>query len=340
MEQEFSNRIKYYNFILCLLVILIHAENSGIFLEHVEMLNTIEYIVVEKFARLAIAGFFLCSGYLFYRNFTMDKLGAKWKSRFFSTVIPFGVWNLLYFLLHYVLTKVPVLSGIFGNKAIPFNLREILEALLFYKYNPVFWFLQFLIVFIYICPLIYLIIRNRWTGLAGIIILYFVASSQCLDAYSGTASAMANWLFIYMAGAYIGRHWRQTIEEGLHQKAIAAVLCICSVLSFIMLQQHPSLYWTLLYYLSGAMLIWYLLCLIRLPQAREWMGNTFYIYAVHFMIIQFGNKVVHKMAGDSMYIGMLLFVVLPVVVVVFCYYTSRFMARYTPGIWKILSGNR
>ena len=58
------------------------------------------------------------------------------------------------------------------------------------------------------------------------------------------------------------------------------------------------------------------------------------------MIILFGNKVVNKMAGDSMYIGMLLFVVLPVVVVVFCYYTSRFMARYTPGIWKILSGNR
>ena len=154
MKQEFSNRIKYYNFILCILVILIHAENSGIFLERVEMLNTIEYIVVEKFARLAIAGFFLCSGYLFYRNFTMDKLGAKWKSRFFSTVIPFGVWNLLYFLLHYVLTKVPVLSGIFGNEAIPLNLREILEALLFYKYNPVFWFLQFLIVFIYICRLV------------------------------------------------------------------------------------------------------------------------------------------------------------------------------------------
>ena len=232
MEQEFSNRIKYYNFILCILVILIHAENSGIFLEHVEMLNTIEYIVVEKFARLAIAGFFLCSGYLFYRNFTMDKLGAKWKSRFFSTVIPFGVWNLLYFLLHYVLTKVPVLSGIFRNKAIPFNLREILEALLFYKYNPVFWFLQFLIVFIYICPLIYLIIRNRWTGLAGIIILYFAASSQCLDAYNGTASDMANWLFIYMAGAYIGgrRSKRGCIKRRSRQffASVPSYLLSCS----------------------------------------------------------------------------------------------------------------
>ena len=31
MKQEFSNRIKYYNFILCILVILIHAENSGYF---------------------------------------------------------------------------------------------------------------------------------------------------------------------------------------------------------------------------------------------------------------------------------------------------------------------
>ena len=41
MKQEFSNRIKYYNFILCILVILIHAENSGIFLERVEMLNRI-----------------------------------------------------------------------------------------------------------------------------------------------------------------------------------------------------------------------------------------------------------------------------------------------------------
>lgn len=58
------------------------------------------------------------------------------------------------------------------------------------------------------------------------------------------------------------------------------------------------------------------------------------------MIIQSGNKVVHKMTGDSMYIGMILFLALPVAVVIFCYYTSRFMERYTPGIWKILSGNR
>lgn len=80
--------------------------------------------------------------------------------------------------------------------------------------------------------------------------------------------------------------------------------------------------------------------MLRLPDAKGWMQNTFYIYAIHFMIVRFGNKVAHSVLGDSMYVGGVAFVILPIIVVVFCRYTSRLLAKYTPLMWKVISGNR
>lgn len=339
-KTEFSNRIYWYNFILCIFIILIHAENTTIFMTQVPVLNRIEYIIVEKIARIAIAGFFMCSGYLFYRNFSWEKVGEKWKSRFFSTVIPFMVWNFLYYIIHYGITKIPKLQGLFGSEEIPFNLYEVFRAVVFYKYNPVFWFLQFLIVFILICPVIYAILRNRWAGLVGIIVVYIIAGGQYIDQYNGTAAAMLNWLFIYMAGGYAGIHGKALIEEGRKRGTLLASSLIIAGASFTLLQIYGSITWTLLYYLSGAICIWYLISYIRLPLAGNWMKCTFYIYAVHFMIVQFGNKLVCSVFGDSMYIGMAMFVILPVAVIIFCGITSYIMSRYVPLIWKLLSGSR
>lgn len=136
MEQNSGNRIKYYNFILCILVILIHAENSRDISEHIKMLNTIEYIYGGEICQTGCReGFFLCSGYLFYRNFTMwTNWGAKWKKPFFSTVIPLG-YGICCTSFTLRPDEVPVVKQHIREirRRFLFVFIEILEALLFIK---------------------------------------------------------------------------------------------------------------------------------------------------------------------------------------------------------------
>ena len=65
-EETFKNKILWYNFIMCLLVVCIHAQNMHIFLEPVPWINQSISFLVERIACLAVPGFFMCSGYLFY----------------------------------------------------------------------------------------------------------------------------------------------------------------------------------------------------------------------------------------------------------------------------------
>ena len=204
-KEQFWNKIVWYNFILCMLVVLIHSENTDAFFDAVPVLNQLEAFLVQKIAQIAIGGFFLCSGYLFYRNFSWNKLGEKWKKRFKSIVIPYVLWNVLYYLINYMITKIPFLSSLYP-KTVTFSWNELVQAAFFYKYNAEFWFIQCLIVYICICPLIYLLIRNKWTGIAAIACVLLLTGDQIMFPYKELISHMINWLFLYMIGAYAGIH--------------------------------------------------------------------------------------------------------------------------------------
>ena len=75
-KNTFSNRVTWYNFILCIFVVWIHAQNTDLFTEVVmiegkPLFNQIEQTIVSDIAVVGVAGFFLCSGYLFYRNYML-----------------------------------------------------------------------------------------------------------------------------------------------------------------------------------------------------------------------------------------------------------------------------
>ena len=90
-KNTFSNRVTWYNFILCIFVVWIHAQNTDLFTEVVmtegkPLFNQIEQTIVSDIAVVGVAGFFLCSGYLFYRNYSWGKVLEKYKTRFVGLV--------------------------------------------------------------------------------------------------------------------------------------------------------------------------------------------------------------------------------------------------------------
>ena len=97
-EQKFWKNVEWFHFLFSIFVIWIHADNISSFTEAGAQVTgpfVLEGFIIKYLANLGVAGFYLCSGYLFYRGFTMGKLSGKWKSRVKTLVLPYIVWNLL-----------------------------------------------------------------------------------------------------------------------------------------------------------------------------------------------------------------------------------------------------
>ena len=77
----------------------------------------IERILGERLGQIAVPGFFMVSSYLFFRGFCWEKLIPKWRSRIRSLVLPYLLWNFLYYIGYVAATRLPGLSGVVGKDA-------------------------------------------------------------------------------------------------------------------------------------------------------------------------------------------------------------------------------
>lgn len=330
--------VTWYNMIFCVFVIWIHTKNTDLFSNTNVILATIQNFIVENIAVVAVGGFYICSGYLCFRNINAKKIPEKMKRRAFSLGVPYLVWNLIYYLFHCLVIKVPLLSGYYEE--IPLNLDELVNAVLFYKYNPIFWYMQYLIVFVIMCPCIYLILKNKWIGGMSIFALWGLAEKGIVLNVNPTLSYMINWLVLYMAGAFLGMHCRNLVEEHRKGNLEQIITILGTLFSFGLFKIYTSIGTTLLYYFFFSIMVWCLLKKVEELPIKSWMENTFFIYAVHFMIVRFVNKIAAIVLGNSTYVGMGIFLLAPIMVFAICEILRKILKKYAPCFWKILSGNR
>ncbi len=338
-EVEFRNKVSWYNFILCMLVVCIHSQNMYIFTNNVPWINTIITFFIERIAICAVAGFFLCSSFLFYRNLTWKNMIEKLKRRINTLVIPFLMWNLIYYLIHFTARKIPYLGGLFGCQ-IPLNIQEILHSIFLYKYNPVFWFMMYLIIFSYLSPLIYLLLKQKWVGLFIVIVTCYLSFTSALAPFIHPKILdLFNWSICYLVGAYSGLHLQNVCMTKQKKFALFSsflVAIVCFYFAFIV----ENSAWIMSYRIFGAMVIWYLLWILNIPKVQHWMQNTFFIYAIHQIVALFLNKIGCIVLGTSMYAGGIVFLLIPLFILLLSNVFERISSRFFPHIWSILSGGR
>lgn len=337
-ENSFSNRIRWYNFVLCVMVILIHSQSMTYFTEpaaNYAFFSGIEVFITEKICRWAVSGFYLCSGFLFYRNLCWDNIRSKLKRRFFSLVVPFLTWNGIYYLMNLIMRKLPYFGSLF-EETIPLDGKEFLIAVFTYKYNPVFWFIAYLIIYTYLCPLICVLIKNKFTGFVAIVAVFLLSAFSVIPV-CGVVNPLIYWLFFYLIGAWLGVHGRFLVEETVDCRKGAVISLGCLAVLFM---GTDSPFGEPLYRLSGAVFLWFLLGILKLPEGKEWMKGTFFVYAVHPMLAQFINKMVSVLLGASIKRGFILFFLMPVIIIIFCCLARKVLQKYIPVFWRILSGGR
>lgn len=330
MEKEcFFSALPTYTFLLSILVIFVHSTHfTPADLEAVprtaffstSFLEKIEFLFSSFLGETAVPGFFFLSGLLFFHKLYSSAVWfRKLRSRLFSYLLPYLLWN----------SGMTGLYLAFGRA--PFRPESILEGIFLYRYNPVFWYFYQLILLTYAFPFMALFVlflkrekNTRKTLLSFLfpcfflLLVYFRIDIPFLNEDAG---------FYYTFGGAVGvllncrsegekeerREEEKREEKGMRhggkQEArrsdfgcsgkrlawLSATLLLFALFSYgNTLAPHRIgviLLSTVLYRLGMAL---FLLTLTMLPgslrgscvQRREGSGMTFFLYASHYLFLR------------------------------------------------------
>lgn len=360
-EAQFRNKVIWMTFILSILVVMIHGYNIDLFMSAGTAgafslaVERLESLVSAAIPTVAVPGFFMVSAYLFYRDADWQRIPGKMMRRVGSVLVPYIVWNTLYYAAFSFAGQFPSLWGIIGREQVAFTMEGWADAILNFTYNPILWYLKQLIILIAIAPVIYGVLSNLWLGGAAIGALLFVISRGVI-----TPILNLDALLYYSMGAYLAMHGQKLVERGggpcseykqrgvtgqkgcrwNWQKAAGALagffLCICLYRGSI---KYSSVLMTVLYGLLSPMVIWWTLP-AALPAARSYMKFSLFLYSFHFVPVRGINKVGSLLLPHHAASALILYLLLPVAVVAVTWIVAVFLKKRIPPLWKLLSGGR
>ncbi len=167
---------------------------SFIFTIFVVWLHAGEPLLSYVPGQVAVPGFFMLSGYLFMKGIPSDDAAAekeavrgKLKRRVNTLVIPYLLWNAIYFVIYLVTGRAQI--------------GEIFEAVFLYRCNPVFWYMFQLILITVLAPVIYYIMKKGRA--AALILLAAIFTLAVLYAKLPFHYCNEDALFYYCLGAYL-----------------------------------------------------------------------------------------------------------------------------------------
>ena len=345
-------KLSNYSAILAILVVLIHTDNRILYASLSDgsslssFVNGFEWLLSKNIAQIAVPSFFMISGVLFYRDFTIDKYPKKLKSRFFSLIIPFLLWNLFRFVLFYALGKLGITEKLFGAPRLLFTRENFIDALFFYKYNLGFWFMYQLILFTILAPIIRIITKNKWVGLLSIIALIALNASDILgELFIVTFKKrfiLLDCSIYYIIGAYIGTHFFDFVNKSNKYTKLFSLFGIIlgQAFNFLFIKTGFILFNTGFLIIS-VVSFWYLYDLLNIkPLPASVTSITFFIYAGHGTVLEFLQAIASALCSDSAIVALVTYIIFPVVTLAILVYVSLLFKRFLPKFWSLINGAR
>ena len=356
MDALTSRVVSFLRFPLIVAVIGIHC-NLLVKNPELETRSVFYFLVyiTMKLVCIAVPLFFFISGFLFFKEGTFDfaLYKKKLKSRIHTVLIPYLLWNIIYFFILGIMQLIKPDTLVILHKHIAdFRWQDYLW--IFWDISQItgladdqraclvgaFWFLQCLFVLFLLSPIIYYIIRYlRHFTLLIIGVLYFT------DFIPEMPGIQCNAIVYYMLGVYFSL---MSIDFITFLKRIPIqthiVLMIAAVLISYWLNDNDTIYNITDLFLQTAVfaITAYMIENHRWLESKYLVSSVFFVFAVHRLfsasLMTVSTYLVPSIGNDyCLYLYYLLMVILTLIASLAVY---QFSIRFLPSVTNVLNGRR
>lgn len=311
-------------------------------------------IVDGSFEKIGLRFFFwftspilaMLSGWLFFNNIQDDNCFLKTKKRFFTILVPYVLWSVIYILIHLMVKSAYTYltnSKVWSSPTPTWSWDYILDA--FWRVPIVvnFWYLKNILMII---PLNWFFLKMLKMYL--VFELFYVALLCCLFLNINLWFS-ERFIQYYLIGCYLGFHGFSLNGIFLKNMSVTTGLLMLSETLEILIR--PVKYANLLNIPIVYLITVFLLGILKkcsdskvLQLLVKWEENSFFIFAAHAIVASMvGKSLVLLLPKLTFQNPALLSAMLGlqfVLTILLCVILSRFTKLMSRGMWNLLMGGR
>ena len=338
----FSKKIRVFSFIFAAGMIGYHA-NATVIWKNIlltdSMRDTIFSIldkILTSMGSLGVTFFFINSAFLLYYNLNRDNMKGKIIRRLKTLGIPFLIWNVLGAVCYNLFVLNPKDSAL-----------EVICKILFSDYCGVMWFIESLLLYLLMMPLIKLFSHKIFSFI-------FIAFLWILLKYIGLdidiiRIGTAEWnvgrtiyyIPTYLLGAWIGVNYSSVVISEKYRNKYVNILSIFTFIVGYAIQIFEGIDCSIVIIITA----WISLPKAMFQKCDNWKWYiSFYIYAIHEFILGVAIIGVRKLKLDIYTINIVQAVLWRVIMIgvtlVIAIISAWIMIRFMPKLYSVLSGGR
>lgn len=351
MSKYLSRKLKFISVFAMFAIVFVNAYNYKEPLTPVSKIDfnffqMCEYFFSNGLFSFAVPLFFIISGFLFFLKYenTFNGYIKKIAKRSYPLLIPYVAWSVISG------AAVLILSRYENFKDIPFIKEHTVDLSRCYVYlikPPAFqlWFLQQIMLFTVLSPLIYLLVKYTRSlilipiGALWMLNLDFVVSSQGLFFFSAGAAL-----------AIFGKARNVTRRENKPYAVLFSLAWLLLSLSLTFLASSKDDCKTLMliiYKLNeavGVMGIWFVFDqIVKLINHKKGMllasAHLFFVFALHEPLLHISNQMA-LIPDNSHSSHLILYICLPISVISVCIILSMMIRKLIKPVHSVLTGGR
>lgn len=344
MNKAVSNKITNINFILTVLVVIIHcdcmvyANNNSVFFQGSNWINEF----VSTICNVAVPSFFAISSFLFFRNFDNSKYKEKIKSRFKSLVIPYLFWSIVFLIYTIIILNIPSIAEMNNDNIKPVgnNLFSIiLNNIIIDSYDGPLWYVRFLIVFAILSPLFYLVIKKLKRKNLILISIFFIVNILFNISYSN----IFYWIPLYYLSAYLAINYHdKLLKFDVNILKYKKIFYIGFLIFAIFITFFKEIYILNYFYRMISPLIIYLICSSPSFEREpcKFAKYSFLIYCTHYAINVVIKRIIIIILGNNPLFILILRLITCTITVIVISLIANFIKKIFPKFYNIITGSR
>ena len=343
----FWKKKEFISFLLSIIVFFIHSHFAQDIVSNnfISVVNRkVSYFFSESITRFAVPMFFIMSGISFFKNYNNKKYLTKIKTRIFTLVIPYLLWNTIWMLWE-IFTSYSFIANFSANsEPYPLTLISILKGIFLYSCNVPFWFVFDLIIFSFAAPIVFLIIKNRYVGIISVI---FISILSLFEIYSPMVVFYYPMSIVfYLIGGIIGYHFFDFASKKSSKPIqIASLIFLAAYIiakNIAPQKIHINNYLTqTVIYTLAAFSLWNIADMfIERIKPRAIYRRSFAVYAMHLPVAIVILKIFDFCTPQSQWLEIPKFIIMIISTLVIINLVCAFLEKFVPKIYVVLMGNR